>query len=80
MKQQKVRKPTMLEAHAQSIERNHAYQSSSRITSRLIVLACEIGELEREIVALQMAAANAKAKRLQLTASMAGYQAILDKR
>ncbi len=80
MEKQKTRKPSKSEELAHATERDHAHQSSERITGRLIVLACEAGELEREIVGLQAAMANAKERRARINAVRTGLGAILDKR
>ena len=73
-------KKSKLDCLAITTEKNYAFHSSSRINSRLIVLACEVGELERQLVDMAACASNARGRKAKIGAVMVGLQAILNKR
>lgn len=77
MKQKKASPAQQL---TESTRRENAHHSSARLNSKLIVLACEAGEVDREVVALTAAVANAKERRAHLAAVQEGLRQALAQR
>lgn len=79
-KNRNTKKPSRLDEILRVTTRDHLHESSNQISSRLIVLSCEVGELERKTLELTAALAATREQRVTLNAIIAGLGGILDAR
>lgn len=80
MKKARSIRPSKLDNLSVSVAQDWAHQNSIVINSRRRVLQFEAEEMDKSIVALTAALANAKERRAKLEAMLNGLAAVLAKR